>query len=130
MTTQLPVPDDTFDAALFCLTLEHVADIRPPLREAIRITGPVGRICLVEIHPFYSLGGAAAHFDHEGIEVRMPTHAHQFEDYLQAFGELGLAVRSCREWRPGDVGNPAELQQLKRGPLVPLTVEFWLEPRS
>ena len=122
----LPIRDAAFDVALLCLTLEHVSDLRRPLREAARITKTQGRICVIEIHPFYSLTGARANFDHDGIEVSMPTYAHQFADYLNAFRELGLAVDSCREWKPVDVGNPPQLQGLKRGPDFPLTLEFSL----
>jgi malonyl-CoA O-methyltransferase len=127
MNYRLPIPDESIDLALFCLTLEHVCDIRRPLREAVRIAKTTGRISIIEIHPFYSIGGAKAHFDHDGIEVQMPTHAHQFEHYLNAFHELGVTVASCREWRPSDVGNPAPLQSLKRGAAVPLTLEFSLQ---
>ncbi len=127
ITNRVPVPDGRFDLALFCLTLEHVADIRQPLREAMRITKVNGRISIIEIHPFYSLGGVAAHFDQDGVEVRMPTYAHQFEHYLKAFTELGLTISSCREWKPSDVGNPIALQGLRRGPAAPLALEFSLE---
>lgn len=127
MTNRIPVPDGSYDLALFCLTLEHIPDIRRPLREAMRITKANGRIHIIEIHPYYSLTGVAAHFEQDGTDVRMPTYAHQFEDYLNAFTELGLTVTSCREWRPNDIGNPAPLQKLRRGAAVPLTLEFSLQ---
>ena len=126
MANPLPIPNDAFHRTLFSLTLEHLADLRAPLSEARRITKPDGRIHLIEIHPFYSLAGAAAHFDHQGQEVRMPTYPHQFENYLQTFHELGLSVTACREWKPADIGNPPQLQNLKRGPTTPLTLEFTL----
>jgi hypothetical protein len=59
----------------------------------------------------------------------MPTYAHQFEHYLYAFHELGVAVAACKEWKPGDVGYPAALQALKRGAAVTLTLEFSLQRR-
>ena len=127
MTCPLPIAGGSVDRALFCLTLEHIADLRFPLQEAKRILRPEGRIGIVEIHPYYSLTGVAAHFEQDGIDVRMPTHAHQFQHYLAAFAELGLRVALCREWRPIDVGNPLPLQKLRRGAHVPLTLEFWLE---
>jgi malonyl-CoA O-methyltransferase len=128
MSQAVPVPDRTFDLTLFCLTLEHVSDIGPPLREAVRITKASGRISIIEIHPYLSLEGVAAHFDEEGVDVRMPTYPHQFEHYLNAFAELRVAVASCREWRPSDIGNPLPLRKLGRGPDVPLALEFSLEP--
>ena len=62
MSNRIPVPDGSYDLALFCLTLEHIPDIRHPLREAMRVTKADGRICIIEIHPYYSLTGVAAHF--------------------------------------------------------------------
>lgn len=128
MDNQLPVENEVCDLTLFCLTLEHVADISRPLREAVRITRRTGRISIIEIHPFYSADGAAAHFDHDGAEVRMPTYVHTFEDYSEAFRQVGVAITCCREWRPSDVGNPPPLQGLKRGPEAPLALEFSLDP--
>ncbi len=130
MNDPLPLPDASFHHVLFCLTLEHLSGIRPPLREALRILKPHGTISIIEIHPFYSLTGARAHFDQDGTEVNMPVFAHQFADYLNAFHDLELPVASCREWKPCDVGNPAPLRALKRGPSAPLAVEFALQRRA
>jgi malonyl-CoA O-methyltransferase len=120
----VPAPSDSVDLALFCLTLEHLADLRPPLEEARRIVKPGGRISIIEIHPFLSLNGLAAHFEDGDVEVRMPAFPHQFEDYLNLFAELGLGLTACREWSPEDVGNPAELRSTKRAASAPLAVEF------
>ena len=131
MTKPLPSSEGcaSADLALFCLTLEHVADLALPLAEARRILRPGGRIAIFEIHPFLSLDGVAAHFQHAGQEVRMPTVAHCFADYLQVFAGLDLHVARCREWRPRDVGEPPPVKALKRGPDFPLVVEFSLERR-
>lgn len=126
MRQPLPVPDAAFDLALFCLSLEHVEDLQGPLTEAMRITRPGGRISVIEIHPYYSFTGTKAHFHADGVEVHMPIYPHRFADYLNAFGELGLTLAACREWRPVDVGNPPPLQSAKLGPEVPITVEFAL----
>jgi malonyl-CoA O-methyltransferase len=127
MTQTLPFADRRFDVSLFSLSLEHVQDLLAPLGEAKRVTKPGGRILIIEIHPFLSLSGSAAHFDEGDIEVRMPTFPHQFADYLSALAEVGLAVAECREWRPADVGNPVALESHKRGPEIPLTVELVLK---
>ncbi len=123
----VPQPDASADLVLFCLTLEHLEDLRGPLREARRIVRPdSGRIAVIEIHPFLSLSGLAAHFDDGAQHVRMPAFPHRFQDYLAAFRETGLQVTACREWRPADVGNPPPLQSVTRGPDFPLTLEFHL----
>lgn len=126
MNQPLPLESGSVDLALFCLSLEHVADIRLPLAEARRIVRPGGQIWIIEMHPYRGLGGLGAHFEDGAAEIRMPSFAHQFETYLNAFVELGLLSNQCREWKPADVGNPEPLRSAKRGPEMPLAVEFRL----
>ncbi len=57
MTWPLPSETAPVDLALFCLTLEHVADLTAPLAQARRIVCPGGRIAIFEIHPFTSALG-------------------------------------------------------------------------
>jgi malonyl-CoA O-methyltransferase len=129
MTEPLPVPDESVDLALCCLALEHVEALRAPLGEARRVLRPGGALHLIEIHPFLSLGGLAAHFADGDEEVQMPTVAHRFADYLNAFAAEALEVRRCTEWRPRDFAPPVPPKVLKRGPDRPLLVEFWLQKR-
>lgn len=131
------VEDASAGVVLFCLTLEHVPDLAVPLAEARRIAAPSdaggggGRIAIVEIHPFFSLGGGVAHFEEGGERVEMPTYPHQFAGYLNAFASTGLQVERCREWRPRDLdGVELPAKVLKRGPDFPLAVEFTLRHRS
>ena len=49
--------DRSFDAVLFCLTLEHLSDLSTLLCEARKILADRGRIYIFEIHPFLSLSG-------------------------------------------------------------------------
>jgi malonyl-CoA O-methyltransferase len=114
------------DAVLFSLTLEHLESLVIPLREASRVLRDNGRIWILEIHPFLSLSGVAAHFQDGAEAVRMPTYPHQFAAYLSAFAESGLRVLECREWHPRDLGEPAPLKAMKRGPDFPMLVEFSL----
>lgn len=127
IATPLPWPGQSVDLSLFSLTLEHIAAPAPPLVEARRILRPGGRILIIEIHPFLSLSGVAAHFDHGGRQIQMPTFPHQFSGYLHAFADSRLRVENCREWRPVDFDSPPP-KALKRGPEFPLTVSFTLVP--
>jgi malonyl-CoA O-methyltransferase len=126
MSEPLPIDSGQFDVVLFTLTLEHLENLELPLREAARIIRENGSIHLYEIHPFLSLSGVAAHFQDGEEEVRMPAYPHQFADYLRAFASAGLFVTECREWRPADLGTPAPLKAMKRGPDFPMLVEFSL----
>jgi len=91
-----------------------------------------GRVSIeiIEIHPQVSMGGVAAHFRHGHQVVRMPTFAHSFSDYLNAFAELELRVSACREWRPKDFGDAATGKMLKRGADHPLLVQFTLHTKA
>lgn len=126
MAAPAPLDSGSADHALFCLSLEHVADLLPPLAEAMRLLRPGGRITIIEIHPFLSLGGAKAHFRRGEEEIHMPTFPHRFSDYLNAFRAIGARLESCREWRPCDVADPVPAKALKRGPETPIVVSFAL----
>ena len=124
MREAAPVADASADLAVFCLTLEHVEDIARPVAEAARVLRPGGRLVAVEIHPFLAMSGIAAHFKDAAGEVRMPAFAHRFSDYVSAFVGAGLVITSCREWRPRDFAGPVPEKALKRGPDMPLAIEF------
>jgi ubiquinone/menaquinone biosynthesis C-methylase UbiE len=123
MTQVVPLPHASADLVLFCLALEHIADLARALTEAGRLLRPAGRVAIVEIHPFVSQDGTAAHFRDQAGEVRMPTYPHRFSDYLNAFEAAGLRAAACREWRPRDLAE-ASAKMLKRGADFPLVVEF------
>jgi len=126
MSQPLPLADGFADLALFCLSLEHVGDLVAPLREARRLVRDAGTVAVIEIHPFLSLGGVGAHFHDGDVLVRMPTFPHRFCDYIGAATRAGLAIAACREWRPRELDGAAPAQVFKRGPDVPLLVEFTL----
>jgi ubiquinone/menaquinone biosynthesis C-methylase UbiE len=124
MMQTAPIAKGLADHALFCLSLEHVPDIVPPVGNAIRLLRHGGRITIVEIHPFLSLGGAKAHFRDGDDEVHMPTFAHQFPAYLAACREVGAVLADCREWRPMDIAGDLPPKVLKRGHDMPIVVTF------
>lgn len=126
MNAPLPVAIGAADIVLFSLTLEHIADLAPPLGEARRLLKPGGRIVVIEIHPLLSLAGVVAHVSIDGEDIGMPTFPHQLADYLSAFAALKLEVASCREWRPRDLAGPLPAKVLKRGPDQPMVVSFSL----
>ncbi|EPY00644.1 class I SAM-dependent methyltransferase [Magnetospirillum fulvum] len=126
MAQPIPLEDGSTDLVLIALALEHVADLTPPLRAAKRLLSSRGRIVLIEIHPFLALSNVAAHFRDGATIVTMPTVAHDFSDFLNAAETSGLRVAKCREWRPRDFEGPLPEKVLKRGPDIPLIVEFEL----
>jgi malonyl-CoA O-methyltransferase len=127
MAAPVAEPDGAFDIVLFSLTLEHVADMATPLREARRLLAPGGQAVVIEIHPYLSLGGLAAHFVQDGRTIRMPTVAHTVPDYVAAARAAGLVIDACREWKPGDLGPAAPAKAFKRGADTPIAIEFRLK---
>lgn len=129
MSVAIPLPDHSADFILFALTLEHVAELESPLREARRLLRPGGTIKIIEIHPFVSMQGISAHFKaKDGIEVTMPAFAHPFQDWLGTFTEVGLRVDGLKEWRARDLGPDAPSKILRRGPDWPWVVDWTLSP--
>lgn len=117
------VPEGEFDVALFCLALEHAADLRGPLAAAKRALRTDGRILIVEIHPELSAGGTGAHFERDGGIVTMPAYAHRREDYVDAANAAGLRLIGAVDWRPRDFARTSA-RMLKRGPDAFLLIEL------
>lgn len=129
MSAPIPLPDHSADFILFSLTLEHVADLELPLREATRLLRTGGTIKIIEIHPFLSLQGISAHFKTaEGSEITMPAFAHPFQDWLAVFDRIGLRVDRLKEWQARDLGAAAPAKILRRGPDWPWVVDWTLSP--
>lgn len=123
----LPFGDASADMILFCLVLEHMEALAPPLREARRVLRPGGHVAIVEIHPDLAAQGVAAHFKDGGEIVHMPTFAHRLEDFTRAADAAGLAVTRSRAWRPRDFARP-HAKMRKREPEAPFVLELVLEP--
>jgi len=129
MSEAIPLQDQSMDFILFSLTLEHVADLVPPLREARRLLRTGGVIKIVEIHPFLSLNGISAHFKTaDGEEVTMPAFAHLFQNWFAAFDQASLSVADLKEWQARDFGTDAPAKILRRGPDWPWVVDWTLSP--
>lgn len=56
----------------------------------------------------------------------MPTVAHRFADYLNAFACLGLSLQKVREVVASEVSRDPKAKVMKRGPDAPLLVVFHL----
>ncbi len=128
LAAALPFADASVDMVLFCLVLEHMNALAPPLREAQRVLRPGGHVAIVEIHPELAAQGVAAHFRDRDEVVHMPTYAHRLEDFAQATAAAGLEVATFRTWRPRDFATPHPKMR-KRDPEQPFALEMVLESR-
>lgn len=129
LTKPLPFRDGAADLVLFCLVLEHVAALGPPLREARRLLKPGGRIAVVEIHPDLAAQGVAAHFRDGDDFVHMPTYPHRLDDFRLAAADAGLVFRRSRTWRPADFRTPHPKMR-KRRQDQPFALELSLQPEA
>ncbi|MFM7344139.1 MAG: class I SAM-dependent DNA methyltransferase [Tagaea sp.] len=118
-----PVPARAFNVALFCLALEHAAELHGPLAAGKRALGDGGRILAIEIHPALSEGGVGAHFERDGETIRMPAFAHRMADYEEAATAAGLRRVRTKDWRPRDFARTSP-RMLKRGPDANLLIEL------
>jgi malonyl-CoA O-methyltransferase len=124
MGQPLPLPPGSMDVALFCLSLEHVADLASAFIEAKRLLRAGGTLMIIEIHPFLTASGVSAHYLDGNEEVRMPTVAHDFSSYVDALLATDFRITACREWRPRDLGSSLPVKVLMRGPNLPLVLQF------
>jgi SAM-dependent methyltransferase len=122
----LPFEDGAFDLVVSQLTLEHLEDWRPPLREFARVLRPGGRVVLSCDHPFTTyrvivdeppeVGSAdATEADYYEVErydrvwdaerspgdpVRMPCYRRPLHGVLDPLFEAGFVLEALREPRP------------------------------
>jgi ubiquinone/menaquinone biosynthesis C-methylase UbiE len=130
MAAPLPLETASQDLVLVALAFEHVQDLPVPLAEIRRVLNPTGRVLVLEIHPFMAMSGIGAHFEDACGAVTMPTVAHSFAGWLNAFATAGLTVAHCREWRGGPLAaeapGPIAPKLVKRGPDFPVLIDFEL----
>jgi SAM-dependent methyltransferase len=82
-----------------CLVDEHLRDLRPFYREAVRLARPGGRHVLVGFHPhFIMTAGMPTHFDRRpGEPVAIETYVHLLSDHVAAARAVDLSLIEMRE---------------------------------
>jgi malonyl-CoA O-methyltransferase len=76
---------------LCALTLGHIADPLPAMREFARVLAPGGMLLLSDFHPDAAARGWRRTFRHDGQVYELENHAHTLEQLRAATGELDLA---------------------------------------
>jgi len=95
----LPFADGTFDRAICCLVLEHIADLPGLFREFRRIVRPGGFVVVSAMHPAMMLRGITARFTDPatGRETRPASVSNQVSDYVMAALRAELRIEHLGE---------------------------------
>ncbi len=97
--TDLPLADGEVAGAVCALALSHLPDIGSSVAELARVLSPGGRLVISNPHPFATgvLGWRAVYVDDSGRRMTIPEYPHSHADYVAAFGNAGLTVRTLIE---------------------------------
>jgi len=94
-----------YDLVTASLVDEHLSDLRPLYREALRVAKPGGLFVLVGLHPhFIMASGMPTHYTNaSGEPVAVETHVHLLSDHVIAALDAGWVLAEMREQLIDDV---------------------------
>ena len=89
----------SYDLVIACLVDEHLEDLTPLYREALRLAESRGLIVLVGFHPHFIIAsGMPTHFTNAaGEHVAIATHVHLVSDQVTAALGVGWTLIEMRE---------------------------------
>jgi malonyl-CoA O-methyltransferase len=92
-------PDEHFDLVISALTLGHLPELEPTLREAVRVLKTGSWMVISDIHPYWPVSGHnyTEFFDDTGQEYRIPEYPHLVEEYWHLFSKLSMCLEDIRE---------------------------------
>lgn len=95
-----PVADESVNAVVGNLVLEHVSNIRIIFHEAQRVLRPNGTLFLCELHPFRQRLGSQAQYTDEksGARLKVEAYAHDVSEYVNSGIDAGLQLIRIGEW--------------------------------
>jgi ubiquinone/menaquinone biosynthesis C-methylase UbiE len=95
-----PVADESVNAVVGNLVLEHISNIRIIFHEAQRVLRPNGTLFLCELHPFRQRLGSQAQFTDTatGDRLKVEAYAHDVSEYVNGGIDAGLTLGRIGEW--------------------------------
>jgi ubiquinone/menaquinone biosynthesis C-methylase UbiE len=92
-------PSNHFNVVVSALTIGHIIELEPVIREVSHVIKSRGRLIVSDIHPYWSVSGHdyAEFFDGSGQEYRIPEYAHLFEEYWNLFRKFKFSVEDVKE---------------------------------
>ncbi len=98
ITKPWPRAEESVDLVVCNLVLEHIKDLSFIFSEAFRSLVEGGRFFICELHPFRQYQGATARFQSDQGRAEIQAFVHHSSDFFQAAEEIGLTLKSFREW--------------------------------
>lgn len=94
-------PTSCFDVVVSALTVGHILELEPVIREVSRIIKSRGRLIISDMHPYWFVSGYdyVKFFDANGQEYRIPEYAHLFDEYWNLFTKFKFTVEDVKEPR-------------------------------
>lgn len=95
-----PVSDESVNAVVGNLVLEHISNIQMIFHEAQRVLRPNGTLFLCELHPFRQRLGSQAQFTdpRSGDRLKVEAYAHDVSEYVNGGTDAGLRLVRLGEW--------------------------------
>jgi len=92
-------PDNSFNVVVCALTVGHIVELKPTIREISRIIRSKGRLIISDMHPYWFVSGYdyVKFLDRTGQEYRIPEYAHLFEEYWDLFRKFKFRVKDVKE---------------------------------
>lgn len=91
-------PRESFDAAMFCLVLEHFENLAAPLTAAANALRPGGELAIFELHPAWWHDGAKAHYVVDGTERALASWPHDENEFARTLADSDLELIKARTW--------------------------------
>jgi ubiquinone/menaquinone biosynthesis C-methylase UbiE len=98
------LPDNYFNVVVCALTVGHLLELEPAIREVSRVIKTKGRLIMSDMHPYWFVSGYdyVKFLDRSGQEYRIPEYAHLFEEYWDLFRKFKFGVEDVKEPRIDD----------------------------
>ena len=95
---QTPLQEQSYDLVSVALADEHIPDVLPLYREAVRLTRPDGHLVLVGYHPFFQLSGIPTTFERStGESATIAGYVHLFSEHILAASRCGWLLHEMHE---------------------------------
>lgn len=92
------LPAGRYPLVVMSLADEHLKELQPAYREAVRLLQRQGKFLLLGYHPFFLMSGLVTHFHRaDGEAVTIQSYVHLFSEHFRAGSAAGLTLVEFQE---------------------------------